>query len=343
MRRRTAIILAVSALAVVGLSALGIYVIGKAMTPNLVLRFNRFYYLNIRGQWEGRIREVGTEQAHREVKERMAGASTEIAHGVMHVFGELVYEADGLAGLRICDASFNYGCYHGFMNWAINYEGPGAVAEISRRCVDLYGDHELFCRHGIGHGLFDHFGRDKIAFAFDECRKIGSTSLMGCYNGVMMELVSGEGFSEDFLVMDRPYDLCTGLDPDYRQACYFHMTYWWNWRTKNDARKVVALCDGIVDPGERDACRMGAGKTFAELTGYDARKAAKYCDKMPDPDRRMRCHAGARWVFVAASRDPGGLCVPLDDGRRSACMAIAETVGYDTPEQIRRAALGASQ
>lgn len=343
MRRRTAFILAASAIAIVSSSALGIYLIGRRALPAFTVGFNRVYYLKVREHWQQRIADVGTEQAHREAKERMAGSSTEIAHGVMHVFGELVYEADALDGLRVCDDTFNFGCYHGFMNWAINYDGPAVIPEINRRCLALYGDRDLFCRHGIGHGLFDHFGRDKLPLAFDECRKIGSVSLMGCYNGVMMELVNGEGFSEEFLAMDRPYDVCTSLDADYRQACWFHMTYWWNWKLKRDARKVAALCAGLDDPGERDACRMGAGKTLAELSGYDVRRAERYCNAMADPDERMRCHAGARWVFIAAGREPGDLCGPLDPERRGACMAIAERLGYDTPEQVRRAAVGSRE
>ena len=72
--------------------------------------------------WEHAIKEVGAEEAYKRFIES-ASKDRVSAHQQAHAFGEALYNQLGIDGLKVCDSSFEFGCYHSFFGTAVEKEG----------------------------------------------------------------------------------------------------------------------------------------------------------------------------------------------------------------------------
>ena len=268
-------------------------------------------YAAVQRHLQNLIVEKGAARAYAALHKELEGESVGIRHGTAHVFGELLFETEGLAGLGVCDQAFTFGCYHGFLGRAVNKNGIDIVSSLNAGCVAANGEGESACRHGLGHGILDYIGPSHLTDAYAVCRKIGWDGLLGCGQGVIMEYLQSRDRIFTF-ESGAPLRPCDGLSADLRPSCYFELPYAWYF-AKLDFPKMRELCFGLQDE-DRRACLLGLGRAAGELQRYDAAAARSAC-----ADSTV-CEAGAYWLFTAVGKDPGPLCAG-ENG--AACKAEA--------------------
>src|SRR3989338_2641211 len=152
------------------------------------LRLTTFNSSDIHKAWSARIDSIGTARAYGEFKEAYEAQDSKFQHLAAHVMGSLLYEKEGLAGLGICDATFAFGCYHSFFGSAVSKEGIGAIKDFDRICMEKFGPWGTGCPHGIGHGILEYMGHEKLDEALAACAHTTQKHpLLGCTSGVFME------------------------------------------------------------------------------------------------------------------------------------------------------------
>lgn len=291
--------------------------------------------------WSERIESVGAERAYAEYKETFATAPFSAQHLLAHMMGELLYEKEGIDGLKICDATFAFGCYHSFFGRALSEKGTDVITLLDASCVRAYGPLGTGCQHGIGHGIVEYMGGKDIAKALDLCSKTTQLkALFGCTSGVFMEyntptITSGVDAESQTRLFDirKPYDPCDGAVAErYRESCYYEIVAWWQRSLSADYTKMGALCLGIKKATERDACLLGVGNTVAPSTLYDVAKTIDMCTKMPNRISEILCRAGASWSFFAEPRvrmHANEVCEMGNQKEKDTCMKRSNLIGNE--------------
>lgn len=281
-----------------------------------------------RRRWQERIAAVGAEAAYAEFKREYAARHFSAQHIVAHIIGELLYETAGMAGLAVCDASFAFGCYHSLFGAAIARNGDAVVADLDRECVTRLGSGNTGCQHGIGHGILEHLGGERLGEALGLCAKTTTIHpLLGCTSGVFMEyntpIIIGESAAQTLRPLDRrqPLAPCPTLIPSFRPSCYFELAPWW--KSFFVYGEMGHLCATLQSPAEREACFQGIGYIIVPFSEYDIKLALAECRRMPTREGEILCRAGMWWsYFVVPERRQiaDGACRDLAPRERSSCI-----------------------
>ncbi len=228
-----------------------------------------------------------------------------IQHGVMHMFGELLYEKEGKRGMLVCGNDFGFGCFHGFFLSILPVEGPEVLPELDKLCIEKYGIKGLGCPHGIGHGLLEYLGEDKLVEALNMCATLTwQGKLHGCQDGVFMQYNVPLSLSaKDSQIREfndkNPYYPCNSEVPErFRQACYFSLGQWWESIFLDDFKKIGEFCGEISNDDERRVCFRGIGNVIP-APSYKVEEALSKCSLMPTEEGKNYCQVGAAWAFFA--------------------------------------------
>jgi hypothetical protein len=280
----------------------------------------------LKEQWKTQIQEEGAEKAYAQfVKE---APQREIAtHSQAHAFGEALYETEGLDGLRVCDSSFEFGCYHSFFGVAVNAEGIETLPKFDQACKNKYGDQNLPCQHGIGHGILVYTDYNQLEPALELCETISDLPTGGCSSGVFMEYnFHTMDDSVDFIrtAGDDLYEPCDTLPQRFQASCYFEQVQWWESVFNKDYKRIGELCAQLTaGSAEYTACYNGIGNYVAASAAYDFEKIAAQCLLMPDAASQGLCHEGASWLvrsIEGKKDDASKLCEILSDPYKSQCF-----------------------
>lgn len=251
-----------------------------------------------------KIDKEGGSAAYSNLK-RVYDPSTSLAHSTFHLFGETLYEKEGISGILVCDEFAGFGCYHGLFIKAVNDKGISVVKDLDKECVAKFGAGGLGCPHGIGHGLIEFLGYDKIDEALSACSTLTwQGELFGCQGGVFMEynfrtsFEDGESITTTREAQGNLYEPCQSVAQRFRQACYFEQASWWNEVLNFDYPKIGAYC-GSLGSKEKDSCLLGLGNNIAERSGYDKEETVDACGQMTDSYSEAVCRAGGAWAFFA--------------------------------------------
>lgn len=298
-----------------------------------------------RSQWSKMMDEKGVEATYEEFKKQYEREGFGIQHTMAHVIGELIYQKKGLEGMVVCDNSFSFGCYHSFYSQALAIEGLSIVPIVDKFCVDKFGPLGTGCQHGIGHGLMDFFGPQKLELALEACSKTTQVKkLFGCTSGVFMEynvpiMISSENTTTVPRVLDEknPYAPCPTLPEKYQESCYYEMPQWWDKANvyNKDYKKIGELCQGIASPASREACFLGTGNVVAPSSNYIVKDAIQKCQQMPTLDSKVTCQSGASWSFfsaIAYKELSDQVCANLDEVNRNKCVKKSDLAGVKTRE-----------
>ena len=286
--------------------------------------------------WPVKIDEAGAAIAYEEFKNAFKPYDFGIQHSALHVFGEALYESEGIAGVAICDSTFSFGCYHSFFLKALSEHGKNVVLDMDRACIEKYGVGGVGCQHGIGHGLVEYLGSDKLVEALDACATLAwKNSLFGCQGGVFMEYTLPTIFDSEnsFLSArdidrDNPYDACPELPEKFKQACYYSLGQWWNKFFTYE--KIGILCGGVISDKEREACYLGIGAVVAPSSDFNIEVSINNCEKMPDFEGKLTCRAGASWAFFSMPELRSTslkLCEGLESDSEHLCAQKSDLVG----------------
>lgn len=272
----------------------------------------------------------GLEGSYQWLLTTYTGKNFDSQHNAAHVYGETLFDVAGKKGMRVCDAQFNYGCYHGFLSRAISQEGLKVVARLDAECRKV--DPETVCQHGIGHGILEYLGHTKINEALAVCDMTRQPDpLAGCTSGVFMEYnVPLMESSDGVLSLDprpipdirNPHDICGTVAEKYRQSCYHELPQWWQFVYERDFATLGRFCEQVADLASQAACFKGIAKLIPSSTNYDPKETITRCHMLSSRDRVTDCIVDAAWSFESNIDDHEGallVCAAVDSSLRTRC------------------------
>ena len=254
-----------------------------------------------RQYWGKQIDQIGPEKAYAEIKNKYDGDITN-SHGMMHLFGELLYDKLGTEGITVCDSYAGFGCFHGFFNKSVLSGGINATVSMAEECSKKYS-YGSGCHHGIGHIVLNLKNYD-INAALDFCKKLSGFSPEdnGCVGGVLMEYNQRTLREEDQSIKSRPwneskpYSPCFEIEKMFRSACAHEQPDWWKTAYNFDFPKMGKLCFGFGS-SLRYSCLKGIGRTASEKSEYDLEKTIAICNSLPNLESTDMCKLGAAWTY----------------------------------------------
>ncbi len=261
-----------------------------------------------RNRWKLYMQEVGYKKAYADFKMIYINAPFYIQHLRMHVIGELLYELDGIQGVKFCDGTYSYGCYHGFFKDAFEKKGLAQLQEADAVCLEKTGVERSGCRHGFGHVILEYFGNKNIVKALQTCDSLKqSEKTRGCKDGLFMEYNFNfarhtGAFKPRPVISSLEYSPCLALPDEYQHACYYALPEWWNSYYKNDFKKIDVLCQKVSNKNNKESCYLGAGDIAANSTFLDLEKTFEKCNIITSSQNNLLCKAGAYAVFERSNR-----------------------------------------
>ncbi|MCE9541473.1 hypothetical protein K8R03_02840 [Candidatus Kaiserbacteria bacterium] len=255
-------------------------------------------------------------------------------HTSAHIFGEVLYEHEGIKGFTVCDGSFGFGCYHSFLGRAIAEHGPDVVKVLDATCVTIYGPDGTGCFHGIGHGLLSYYGYgiQDVEKSLSLCATLSwKKPIGGCADGVFMEY-NFRVMEKDATKRYRPFDAGNVYEPCpslslYPEACYFGLPAWWATALPFDSalpQKLGGFCAAVAESRLRVACYRGLGYGIIPETHFNADAGEVFCDNAATGNARLWCREGLAWAFYAdpVTRDKAeGVCTKgLNASESSTCL-----------------------
>jgi len=244
-------------------------------------------------------------------KQEYAAASQPDQHTAAHIFGDHLYEKEGVDGFSICDGSFGFGCYHTFIPLAIADHGESVVQELDAACVRAYGEAGLGCSHGIGHGLIAHFGYGEggLRSSLALCKTLSwNRPYGGCRDGAFMEynlrtMITDPTLRGRPFTHDTAYQPCDSVDAASKSACYFNLPQWWQQALPESSQKLSTLgtlCAGVKSGASQTACFRGIGYAYVPLTSFDAARGISLCDSLSiSHSQNVECREGVAWGLYA--------------------------------------------
>ncbi len=286
-----------------------------------------------RKYWKEKIKQMGTQKAYDLFKIENGQTTPQRQHLYTHIFGELLYEADGIKGIVVCDSTFFFGCYHSFFGRAISQGNDKIVKDLNEECIKKHGPLGTGCQHGIGHGLMEYFGSSRLDKALEACLKIQNLTYLGCSSGVFMEFNSPTIIGDEKVLMQRrdfdknnPFYPCETIK-QYKKSCYFELGQWLSKNPALDLRGRGSLCQTIKNEDDRYSCFMGIGNTIGPDANYARGESIANCKKMPNAEGQTLCLAGLAWSFYAnpdTRNDYQTICADLEADKKQVCLERGE-------------------
>lgn len=251
------------------------------------------------------IESMGGSSAYRKVQNEYASADFNTQHNVAHLFGETLYAKEGVSGIRDCDPSFVFGCYHGFFAVAVAHEGLVVLPLLDEACEEVVEGESNACRHGIGHGILEYLGHERLMDALTACDATTQPNpLAGCTSGVFMEynvpltsLESGAYFTVPRPPGEDPYEPCMSVEERFKGSCILELPQWWAQVYARDYTHMGSLCASL-SADESQICYLGLGKVVAPSVEFDPYASRAVCELMPDERGSYYCRASAAWSIA---------------------------------------------
>lgn len=264
-------------------------------------------------KWLGQIKQKGGTNAYAHFKTETEKKSINQGHTDAHLFGEALYNIEGVEGVSVCDTSFSYGCYHSFLGSAIYSQGMDIVEKLSGKCFENLKKDGLACQHGIGHGVLSSIGYDldSVRKSLKICDKLKDKDpIGGCPGGVFMEynfqtMLLDEAKTRPFDIND-PYFPCFSIDNYYIGACFYNQAQWWlsalSGTFEERTKKIDTLCQNIKDPHLQIQCFKGFGINMIAQVNYDIEKANTICSSFSSRDAQIFCRSGTAISLLVIPR-----------------------------------------
>lgn len=252
----------------------------------------------VRAQMIRSIERLGPDRAYILLAASYKDTPSNFQHGAAHIFGEALYEAQGVSGVTTCDDGYNFGCFHGFFIEAVSHEGLDVLDELNGECTAT--SVSSACRHGIGHGILEYLGLHRLTDALEACTRIEDmeTRVGGCTGGVFMEYnLPLEVLDGVYTIAPReledpanPYAPCDTVADRFAESCHHELPQWWGHvYGREDFMTIGRLCAGAAGEHNRYTCYMGAGTIAASAAKYDVERAIELCKDMPNQEAEGVC------------------------------------------------------
>jgi hypothetical protein len=171
-------------------------------------------------------------------------------HHLAHDIGRTTAERFGVNGraFLLCPTTFNYGCQHGFFQYALAqaHATDSAARLICGSLGESYSSKfRFYCYHGVGHGVMmaQNYNLTKALAACDTLET--TVGQNGCWQGVFMENVNAsrkanrppDGFSRS-----NPLAPCNVVPDKYQSECFINHAGWLMKIFNNDVTKATKAC-----------------------------------------------------------------------------------------------------
>jgi hypothetical protein len=284
--------------------------------------------------WKERADIAGSASAYREFVGDNIKADFDVQHLRAHIIGEALYAGEGIDGIKTCDSSFGFGCFHGLFGVGFVDEGEAFIKKADTICVEQFGPLGTGCQHGIGHGILEYTGHQRLNDALSLCKHTTQIRpLLGCTSGVFMEyntpLVLLPDNTQDQpkpFDEDKPYGPCDFVVSEFQISCYFELAPWWHQMLDKDIARMGALCADIQTSSLRIACSLGIGNIIGTTSNYEIITSKQLCNQTPS-DIQTFCRAGAAWSMFANpehSHKAPQMCADLSSVERETCNAYTD-------------------
>ncbi len=283
------------------------------------------------------IRQVGAKETRDRIIDEISSAPATKKHTPMHAFGEVLYEVKGTEAISVCDNSFGFGCFHGFFTKAVVDKGIAIVTELDSACIARFGPQGLGCPHGIGHGLGEYLGPDRLLEQLSLCDSLTWKGVLhGCRSGVFMEynnptVADSEAFVTQTRAFDakHPYGPCFTVPVLYQPACVYELPVWWWDSGVRQALDMRSFCDRITKKELQEYCFIGIGYMLATGSNYSPDVVFSGCSQMGDGEFIIWCRAGGSWAFFSNPEHRAQsehLCDRLPHAGSRGCQEIARRI-----------------
>jgi len=289
--------------------------------------------------WRQEFKIKNPREAYKEFINVNAEAPQDRKHFAAHVMGELLYTEGGVDNLVVCDATFDFGCYHGFFGRAISESGIEGIEKLDAVCVEAFGPLGTGCQHGMGHGIMEYVGKNDVTSALALCaRTTQLVPLLGCTSGVFMEYNTplantsdGQLPSERVFDPKNPHTPCPSVTEEYKASCYYELGQWIDRPLRGDSNSMQEVCSSL-DASDRKHCYLGIGAKIAHTEKYDPDRAKKRCASFALDDETA-CRAGVSWSYYSLPEQrekAQGACMFPEETRSEECALLADlTEGRD--------------
>jgi plastocyanin len=169
-------------------------------------------------------------------------------HQLAHHIGRETARRFGVNGASFarCTSALNYGCAHGFFEYALGRAAsPQAAAVTICDTGRDEGISRFSCYHGVGHGVLMAKAYD-LGAALAICDSLSDAIAQdGCWQGAFMENVNAglrnEARPGTFRAND-PFAPCSHVAARHLHECYINHAGWLMHLAGNDLAKAATLC-----------------------------------------------------------------------------------------------------
>lgn len=216
------------------------------------------------------------------------------AHEFAHIVGHATFEKFGLDGLKICDESFAFGCFHGVTEKMLLKEGLKNIKYIEEKCLQIFPPNQSHnytsCIHGTGHGVYSFEGGN-VKKSLSNCDLISKPHQQYCYDGVFMENVSAEiikKFDEK-----NPWEFCVNLNEKYHHNCARYQSEVFIRESGFDNVGLTGkYCESTTSRVLKETCLESLGYYVAQQTTGELKKIIQTCGKISSKDGASICIMG---------------------------------------------------
>lgn len=283
--------------------------------------------------WKQQLTQKDPAAVYSSFQKKNAAAPQTRQHFSAHVMGGLLADALGTKGITVCDASFGFGCFHGFFARLISSGGTALISSLDQECVAKYGPFGTGCQHGIGHGVLEYVGYTNLSKALELCKETTQkVPLLGCVTGVFMEYNTPLAGAENGLIPDRrkfdpdhPYEPCTSVAPEYQGSCYLELGHWLVSSVGTDISNLERVCGGLSGDA-RKYCFLGIGDVTAPMHSYSLSESTAFCDQFTETGA-LYCRAGVSWALFANPEyrpNAKAACTFTDAEKSAECQTFAD-------------------
>src|SRR5690606_38758677 len=106
-------------------------------------------------RFEALAQEKGAAHAFEVLRRAEIPPNTDL-HLMGHRVGDILYQQEGIGGIKYCTQDFRNACSHSIVVGALTEFGESALPQIREACLDAPGGPGAYtmCYHGLGHGVF---------------------------------------------------------------------------------------------------------------------------------------------------------------------------------------------
>lgn len=268
--------------------------------------------------------ELSPQIAYELIKQKFPNNDTG-THNFAHIIGIVAHDQKGMAGLKICDTAYNYGCYHGFIEAFIAKNTVAKVSQIEDGCISLGPVHAPSCLHGIGHGVMVDASYN-LGTALENCAVLKQSSQIYCWDGVFMERIVGSMLTDQnksTMTKETLRKPCDSVSITYQEQCWRNQVSAWLPFFQGNTKEVQEQCS-LIESRYQKICFESLGLLVTITVGENTNQIINSCTSAGG-QISDDCLVGTIKELLFEGKNPAiaqGLCNSVSPQNQSYCQQI---------------------